>query len=413
LFFEHKGERNSEEGPPNRARHIHSNNCLLQLHQEIQMGHHKKHKHRHRDRKKDKKTDDDRHRERRRRSPSSSSLSSDSRLDSDEVEYREEKRFQSGSLSNKGKTMEQIEDERQLMQREKKKARDMGESFEAPQEKRQRRLAKKTEKERRQKSALGWDTEYMGMTNANNPFGNERLLETFVWDKKLKQIGLADMSTEKLKMITAQHVEENKTELEKLKRQRLERERQREEMEKENELLHRVKEAEYYREWKKQEDSFHYNQVRLLSKIRIMDGRAKPIDLLARYINEDDDNLAVEMQEPSSYLNGLTIRDLQDLVADIRVYTDLEAQQKMGSSGHRYDAQYWKDITVITEDELAKKLSSQLYNDQRIDDRREGINAAVHTDVTETFKNKTHQQLEQLEQCIRLKIENETDIDIG
>jgi hypothetical protein len=67
----------------------------------------------------------------------------------------------------------------------------------------------------------------------------------------------------------------------KLKKQRLERERQKEEMEKEKEFLQRVKEAEYYREWGKQERLFHYNEVRLRSKIRITDGQAKPIDLLA------------------------------------------------------------------------------------------------------------------------------------
>ena len=94
------------------------------------------------------------------------------------------------------------------------------------------------------------------------------------------------------------------------------------------------------------------------------------------------------MIEPSSYLNGLTIRDLEDLLADIRVYTDLEQQQKAEDKSDHYDEQYWQDVTTITEDELAKlrKLSSQLYRDQRIDDRREGINAAVFQDVTETFK---------------------------
>jgi hypothetical protein len=164
-----------------------------------------------------------------------------------------------------------------------------------------------------------------------------------------------------------------------------------------------MKQAEYYSEWEKKEDSFHYNQVRLRSKIRIADGRAKPIDLLAHYINEDDDELAVEMIEPSTYLNGLTIRDLEDLLADIKVYTELEQQQNSGATANYYDEEYWQDITAITEDELAKlrKLSSQLYHDQRIDDRREGINAAVFQDVTETFKSKTSQQLEQLEQRIR------------
>ena len=109
------------------------------------------------------------------------------------------------------------------------------------------------------------------------------------------------------------------------------------------------------------------------------------------------------MHEPSTYLNGLTIRDLEDLLADIRVYTDLEQQQKADAKSNSYDAEYWQDITTITEDELAKlkKLSSQLYHDQRIDDRREGINTAVFSDVAETFKNKTPLQLEQLEQRIR------------
>ena len=43
------------------------------------------------------------------------------------------------------------------------------------------------------------------------------------------------------------------------------------------------------------------------SKIRIEDGRAKPIDLLAKYISaEDDDLAAVEMHEPYTYLNVST-----------------------------------------------------------------------------------------------------------
>ncbi len=44
-------------------------------------------------------------------------------------------------------------------------------------------------------------------------------------------------------------------------------------------------------------------QVKLRSKIRIEEGRAKPIDLLAKYINAEEDDLAVEMHEPYTYLN--------------------------------------------------------------------------------------------------------------
>lgn len=57
----------------------------------------------------------------------------------------------------------------------------------------------------------------------------------------------------------------------------------------------------------------------LRSKIRIRDGRAKPIDLLAKYISAEDDDLAVEMHEPYTFLNGLTVTDMDDLLEDIKV----------------------------------------------------------------------------------------------
>jgi hypothetical protein len=79
----------------------------------VKMGHskHKKHDHRH-DRSKDKNEDDDKHRHRQ-RSPSPSSTDNSSTT-TDEEEYREKK------ISTKGKTMEQIEEERQAMKEEKR-----------------------------------------------------------------------------------------------------------------------------------------------------------------------------------------------------------------------------------------------------------------------------------------------------
>ena len=69
------------------------------------------------------------------------------------------------------------------------------------------------------------------------------------------------------------------------------------------EFEQRQKETEYHQEWEKQEDSFHLRQVKLRSKIRIEEGRAKPIDLLAKYISAEEDHLAIEMHEPYMYLN--------------------------------------------------------------------------------------------------------------
>ena len=44
-------------------------------------------------------------------------------------------------------------------------------------------------------------------------------------------------------------------------------------------------------------------------------------------------------------LQGLTIQDLEDLLEDIKVYMDMEQGK---------NADYWRDITTVTEDELAQ-----------------------------------------------------------
>ncbi len=53
----------------------------------------------------------------------------------------------------------------------------------------------------------------------------------------------------------------------------------------------------------------------------------------------------MEMHEPYTYLNGLTIGDLEDLLADIKVYEGIDLEK---------NRDFWADIVVIVEDELAK-----------------------------------------------------------
>lgn len=253
---------------------------------------------------------------------------------------------------------------------------------------------------------MGWDNEYLHYTNTDNPFGDGNLLSTFVWTKKLAKEGLTGVSSEELEARNRHKQEENKRELEKVKKRRLERELERQKREEEMQLLQRSKEAAQFEEWERQEDQFHLEQARLRSHIRIQDGRAKPIDLLAKYISAEEEVDAVEMHEPYTYLNGLHIKDLEDLVEDIKVYEELERGKNLD---------YWNDITVIVEDELQKlrKLEKQNEFDMGVN-RREGINQAVAADVTSVFKGKTSSQLAALQKQIESKINGKADgIDIG
>lgn len=70
-----------------------------------------------------------------------------------------------------------------------KKKKEMLKALETPEEKRARRLSKKEAKEKKRREKMGWSEEYMGYTNADNPFGDNNLLGTFKW-KKVRLISL-------------------------------------------------------------------------------------------------------------------------------------------------------------------------------------------------------------------------------
>uniref|UniRef100_A0A8C3HV64 Splicing factor Cactin n=1 Tax=Chrysemys picta bellii TaxID=8478 RepID=A0A8C3HV64_CHRPI len=294
--------------------------------------------------------------------------------------------------------------ERLRLKEEKKKQAEMMKALETPEEKRARRLAKKEAKERKKREKMGWGEEYMGYTNTDNPFGDNNLLGTFIWSKALEKKGIGHLEEKELKERNKRIQEDNRLELQKVKQLRLEREREKAMREQELEMLQREKEAEHFKTWEEQEDNFHLHQAKLRSKIRIRDGRAKPIDLLAKYISAEDDDLAVEMHEPYTFLNGLTVSDMEDLLEDIQVYMELE-------QGKNVD--FWRDMTIITEDEIAK-LRKLEASGKGPGERREGVNASVSSDVQSVFKGKTYNQLQVIFQGIEGKIRaGGPNLDIG
>ncbi|XP_063003279.1 splicing factor Cactin [Elgaria multicarinata webbii] len=294
--------------------------------------------------------------------------------------------------------------ERLKLKDDKKQQREMMKALETPEEKRARRLAKKEAKERKKREKMGWGEEYMGYTNTDNPFGDNNLLGAFIWSKALEKKGIGHLEEKELKDRNKRIQEENRLELQKVKQLRLEREREKAMREQELEMLQREKEAEHFKTWEEQEDNFHLHQAKLRSKIRIRDGRAKPIDLLAKYISAEDDDLAVEMHEPYTFLNGLTVSDMEDLLEDIQVYMELE-------QGKNVD--FWRDMTIITEDEIAK-LRKLEASGKGPGERREGVNASVSSDVQSVFKGKTYNQLQVIYQGIEGKIlAGGPNLDIG
>ncbi|XP_070266674.1 LOW QUALITY PROTEIN: splicing factor Cactin-like [Myotis yumanensis] len=323
-------------------------------------------------------------RARRRRTRSCSSSSSSASPD-----HSQSSREVAAALSQQQNLQERL-----WLREERKQQEELMKAFETPEEKRAQHLAKKETKERKKQEKMGWGEEYMGYTNTDNPFGDSNLLGTFIWNKALENKGISHLEEKELKERNKRIQEDNWLELQKVKQLRLEREREKAMREQELEMLQWEKEAEHFKTWEEQEDNFHLQQAKLRSKIRIRDGRDKPIDLLAKYISAEDDDLAVEMHEPYTFLNGLTVADMEDLLEDIQVYMELEQDKNVD---------FWRDVTIITEDEISK-LRKLEASGKGPGERPEGINTSVSSDVQLVFKEKTYSQLQVIFQGMEGKI---------
>ncbi|CAJ0607236.1 unnamed protein product [Cylicocyclus nassatus] len=283
----------------------------------------------------------------------------------------------------------QRQEKKRLKRLEKEKLKEK----ETPEEKRARRLAKKLRKEeKKKKENNSYLPPQLAYTNLNNPFNDVNLTETFVWEKKLEVEGKSSYSRKKIEKETRARVERNLREMEELKRTRDARLAAREDME----MMQRDADRKAHAEWTSKEAEFQLQQAKVRSKIRIEQNRAKPIDLLSRYIQfgeedqdeKDADKDEFELEDPLKYLKGLSQDDYEDLVEDIKVYRSLEKDRH---------SEFWRDVRCVVDDELRKL---------RDDRGRLGtsIHGSVQQDVDKIFKGKSVDELCQLERTIVNKV---------
>lgn len=115
----------------------------------------------------------------------------------------------------------------------------------------------------------------------DNPFNDANLTDQFVWGKKRDKEKKAGMSAEEARRRDAERRAEAKEELERLNRRRADREAEMELREQEAMRMAREQESAHMQAWFAKEDDFLLEQSRRRAEIRMREGRAKPIDLLA------------------------------------------------------------------------------------------------------------------------------------
>ncbi|KAK1971083.1 hypothetical protein LY78DRAFT_167399 [Colletotrichum sublineola] len=162
---------------------------------------------------------------------------------------------------------------------------------------------------------------------------------------------------------------------------------------------------EQSRQFVADEDKFVLKQAKKKADIRVREGRAKPIDLLAfnlRFIDsdrdvfdDDDADLHVQVASPEEVLQGLNESQLRDLDSDITSYHTLEQNDR--------NRDYWKALQTICADRRQK------LKPQGPDAR---VVSTVSEDIDRILRPKTYEQLDALEAQIKAKLRSNDDIDV-
>lgn len=178
----------------------------------------------------------------------------------------------------------------------------------------------------------------IGYSDKDNPFNDNNLNQKFVWEKKVATETKAGLNEQQRLMMEKKRREEAMVELEKLNRKRAEREEEMKLREEETERLRREQERAKLGDWETKEVEFHLEQAKRRAQIRIKEGRAKPIDVLAMNLSLATDSgiadefdamgLEMEMEEPYTiFRQGLQLEDIEELHRDIRMYLELEKDE--------------------------------------------------------------------------------------
>lgn len=241
-----------------------------------------------------------------------------------------------------------------------------------------------------------------GYTNDTNPFGDSNLLQPFVWGKKKEK----DKSEGKVERDDEESRLKLMKDIDRVRKRRVDRENELEEMERLRAEEQRLREASQYENWEEKEEEFHTQQTKVRSKIRLIEKREKPIDVLARHIlliesfhsteKEETDlgtslaeleDLHVELSEPLAVVEDLDEEELRELVIDLDKYLDIEVKNK-GSYVHFWTA--LKEVTLAT---LRQRRN-----------RSSGVHKSVKNDVKKIMVGKVSQDLKLLLEDIRKSI---------
>ncbi len=255
----------------------------------------------------------------------------------------------------------------------------------------------------------------------DNPFNDANLGQKFKWGKKEEKERKSGLSREEAERRDAERRQDAMAEIEKLNAKRAEREKQAALREEEESRMARLAESAQMASWVAKEDDFHLEQAQRRAVIRVKENRAKPIDLLSINLkwadpniiaeqeskqDDDDDEagLEIDLDEPYTIFEDLTLEETEELHQDIQMYLSLEKNDP--------NRDFWRSMLIVCDDKLEELKEEQdnaagttTANNVRQDPEERGR-------INTMLASKSTDELQQLQDQVRAKLASGEPVDV-
>lgn len=226
-----------------------------------------------------------------------------------------------------------------------------------------------------------------GYSNESNPFNDSNLNKKFIWRKKIER----DVEQgAPLDIFSKKRQREREAEIERVKKRREEWAIQKAQREEEREMIERERQRAEFQDWKKKEDEFYFNQIKLRSDIRLREGRAKPIDVFSKFLDGLDANFDFDV-DPCTLIKGLTIQEIEELHDEVQVNLDLDNATPVHT-------EFWQALMVVCDSHLAEARKEESHRE---------LHSSIEADVRDFLQGKSFKELE------RLSIQIESELLLG
>ncbi|PKA54344.1 hypothetical protein AXF42_Ash000177 [Apostasia shenzhenica] len=248
-----------------------------------------------------------------------------------------------------------------------------------------------------------------GYSNDSNPFGDSNLTEKFVWRKKIERDVSQGVPVDISVSSEKKRQRERMAEIEKVKKRREERAIEKAQHEEEMAMLARERARAEFQDWEKKEEEFHFDQSKVRSQIRLREGRVKPIDVLAKNLNCSDD-FDIEINEPYMVFKGLTVKEMEELRDDIKMYLDMDRSTETR-------VKFWEALMLVCNWELAEARKKDALDRARVRGEEppaeilaeeRGLHSSIEIDVKRLLDGKSFAELEKMQKSIESQMRSGT-----